>query len=124
MSGQNWRVLVVEDEPMIALMIQDMLEELGCEVVGPVAQIEPALALADGEEIALALLDVNLDGEEVYPVADRLQQRGVPIIFLTGYGNAGVDARYRQCPVLTKPFPPAGLKGAVTALMQRAPPAG
>ena len=79
MNDQNWRVLVVEDEMMIALMIQDMLEELGCEVVGPAARIEAALALADGEDVAAALLDVNLAGERVYPVADRLQQRGVHV---------------------------------------------
>jgi DNA-binding response OmpR family regulator len=112
MSEQRRRVLVVEDEMMIAMMIEDLLAEIGCEVIGPANRIDAALALVDSD-IDVALLDVNLAGQVVYPVADRLRARGVPVIFLTGYGNVGVDPRYRDCPVLTKPFELTGLQAAL-----------
>lgn len=118
MTEQRRRVLVVEDEMMIAMMIEDMLAEIGCEVIGPANRIDAALALVDSD-IELALLDVNLAGEVVYPVADRLRARGVPVIFLTGYGNVGVDPRYRDCAVLAKPFELTGLQAALANVPRR-----
>ena len=115
MSEARRRVLVVEDEMMIAMMMQDMLEDIAYEVVGPANRLDAAMALTDAE-LDVALLDVNLAGELVYPVADRLRQRGVPIIFLTGYGSVGVDPRYRDCPVLSKPFDLAALEAALANL--------
>jgi DNA-binding response OmpR family regulator len=115
MSEPRWRVLIVEDEMMIAMMMQDMLEEIGCEVIGPANRVDAALALADAE-IDVALLDVNLAGELVYPVADRLRARGIPIIFLTGYGNIGIDPRYREAPVLSKPFDLTALEAVLVKL--------
>lgn len=98
------RIFVVEDEMMIAMLIEDMLGELGCETVGPSARIEDALALARESAIDAAVLDVNLNGRETYPVADVLAQRGIPFIFATGYGAGGLTERFREVPTLQKPF--------------------
>jgi len=101
------RILLVEDEAMVAMIIEDTLCDLGCEIVGPVSNIDRALAAAQaGDRIDGAFLDVNLRGELVYPVAEALAARGVPFAFVTGYGEKGIDARYRDAPVLTKPFLP------------------
>lgn len=112
------RILLVEDEAMVAMIIEDTLTDLGCEVVGPMSSLERALAAAQtAERIDGAFLDVNLRGELVYPVADALLARGVPFAFVTGYGEKGVDARYRGAPVLTKPFMPETVEQLVTRHM-------
>lgn len=99
------RILVVEDEMMIAMLVEDMLLELGCAVVGPVHALADALALALSETgLDAALLDVNLSGQPVFPVADALREKGVPAIFSTGYGDAGLRDIDRGSPVLQKPF--------------------
>lgn len=110
------RVLLVEDEAMVALLIQDVLEELGCITVGPAARVSAALALMDTRAVDLAVLDVNLGGEKVFPVADRLAERGVPFLFSTGYGVAGLERRHQGRPVLPKPFDPDQLGPALLAL--------
>ena len=99
------RILVVEDEMMIAMLVEDMLLELGCTVVGPAHGLAEALALAQSEPgLDAALLDVNLAGQPVFPVADALREKGVPAIFSTGYGDAGLRDIDRGAPVLQKPF--------------------
>jgi CheY-like chemotaxis protein len=99
------RILVVEDEMMIAMLVEDMLLELGCSVVGPVHALAEALELARSEAgLDAALLDVNLAGQPVFPVADALREKGVPAIFSTGYGDAGLRDIDRGAPVLQKPF--------------------
>ncbi|HZZ87641.1 MAG TPA: response regulator [Caulobacteraceae bacterium] len=99
------RVLVVEDEMMIAMLVEDMLAELGCAVVGPAHALDVALVLARTETgIDAALLDVNLGGQPVFAVADALREKGVPAIFSTGYGDAALREVDRGCPVLQKPF--------------------
>ena len=99
------RILVVEDEMMIAMLVEDMLAELGCSVVGPAHALEAALNLARTEQgIDAALLDVNLGGQPVFAVADALREKGVPAIFSTGYGDAGLRDVDRGSPVLQKPF--------------------
>jgi CheY-like chemotaxis protein len=99
------RVLVVEDEMMIAMLVEDMLSELGCAVVGPAHALDAALSLARSEHgIDAALLDVNLAGQPVFAVADALRAKGVPAIFSTGYGEAGLREIDRGAPVLQKPF--------------------
>ena len=99
------RILVVEDEMMIAMLVEDMLLELGCTVVGPVHALAEALELARTEPgLDAALLDVNLAGQPVFPVADALREKGVPAIFSTGYGDAGLREVDRGSPVLQKPF--------------------
>jgi CheY-like chemotaxis protein len=97
------RVLVVEDEALIALDIETTLRSLGCVVVGPVATVEQALrALVVGWPDA-AILDVNLGHEQVFPVADRLAERNVPFMFLTGYSPDILPSRHRARPVASKP---------------------
>ncbi|MBU3076415.1 response regulator [Sphingomonas quercus] len=107
MSSGNWvgrRILVVEDEAVVAMLLEDMLIDLGCEIVGPVANVEQALAVLDAETVDAAVLDVNLNGQPSYRIADALADRGRPFLFITGYGEAGLDDGYRQRPVVQKPF--------------------
>lgn len=99
------RVLLVEDEAMIALLLEDMLGDLGCEVVGPAYALAPAMALAAGEApIDAAILDINLAGLPAFEVADALRAKGVPIVFSSGYGETGLREVDRGDPVLGKPF--------------------
>lgn len=98
------RVFVVEDEGAIAMMIEEMLEELGCEVLASVAQLATALEIARTAQVDLAILDVNLAGERIFPVAEILRERGIPFLFSTGYGASGLPSEFAQYPVLRKPF--------------------
>jgi CheY-like chemotaxis protein len=108
------RILVVEDEMTIALLIEDMLADLGYEVVGLAMRLPQAMELAATANIDLAILDVNLDGRMSFPVADLLRGRGVPFLFATGYGSAGLGERYRgQAPVVRKPFRLQELQSAI-----------
>ncbi len=107
---QGLRVLVVEDEAAISLLLEDMLLDFGCEVVGPAARLASALELAANEALDLAILDVNLAGEPIYPVAEALVQRQIPFVFSTGYGSAGIKDAFRDRPVLQKPFAQHDLK--------------
>jgi CheY-like chemotaxis protein len=107
MSGL--RVLVVEDIFIIADGLGALLRESGCEVVGPVAQLEQALALAGNAALDGAILDINLDGQPCFPIDAILSERGIPYIFVTGYANDGLPVKYRGIPRLTKPFDPADL---------------
>ena len=107
------RILVVEDEMTIALLMEDMLIDMGHEVAGLAMRLPQALELARTEALDLAILDVNLDGHMSFPVADILRGRGVPFIFATGYGSAGIDASYRGAQVLKKPFLTDDLAAAI-----------
>ncbi len=100
------RLLVVEDEAMIAMMLEDMLDTFGCVVVDVAGTLSKGLDLAGNLSLSLdgAILDVNLGGETVYPVAERLAARGVPFIFCTGYGLAGLAANFAHVPTLAKPY--------------------
>src|SRR4051812_48638345 len=98
------RVLVVEDEMMVSMLIEDMLTDLGCTVVGPAARLDEAIELAKAIELDCAVLDVNLGGQPIFPLADLLRERGKPFAFATGYGDAGVRDVDRGTPVLQKPF--------------------
>jgi CheY-like chemotaxis protein len=113
LSGR--KVLVVEDEMMIAMLIEDMLEELGCQLIGPATKVERALELIARETIEVALLDVNLEGQATYAVADELQQKGIPFVFATGYGAAGVPKQHDERAVLQKPFQKRELAAALAA---------
>jgi CheY-like chemotaxis protein len=101
---EGLRVLVVEDEMMVSMLIEDMLAELGCEVVGPASRLDEAMALAREAEVDCAVLDVNLGGQPIFPVADLLRERGRPFAFATGYGDAGLREADKGSPVLQKPF--------------------
>jgi CheY-like chemotaxis protein len=102
LSGR--RVLLVEDEMIVAWLLEDMLTDLGCAVVGPAASVDQALAMMAAEAIDVAMLDVNLNGEMSYPIADALAARGVPFVFSTGYHKDRLPERYRAVPALQKPF--------------------
>lgn len=101
---EGLRVLVVEDEMMVSMLIEDMLGELGCHVVGPASRLDEAMALARDVDIDCAVLDVNLGGQAIFPLADLLRERGRPFAFATGYGDAGLRDVDRGTPVLQKPF--------------------
>jgi CheY-like chemotaxis protein len=98
------RVLLVEDEGTVAMLIEEMLEELGCTVVASIPRLALAWEMAKTTEVDLAILDVNLAGERVFPVAEILRAREIPFLFSTGYGASGLPADFAQCPVLHKPF--------------------
>ena len=98
------KVLIVEDEALIAMLFEDILEDTGCQIVGPAMNIRQALELAESAEIDLAVLDVNLNGEPSFPVATLLDSHGVPIVFSSGYGTQGLPAEWQDRPTLPKPF--------------------
>ncbi|SJZ64249.1 response regulator [Consotaella salsifontis] len=99
------RVVLVEDEALVAMQLEDMVMDFGCEVVGLAMRLNQALKMIEtAAAIDVAILDVNLGGERVYPAASLLRQRGIPIIFATGYGRSGVDEEWQSCPILQKPY--------------------
>ncbi len=104
------RILVVEDELMIRMLLEDMLGELGYTVTAEAGRLDEALQAAKTADFDVAILDVNLDGEPVSPVADALVARGTPFVFATGYGERGLPEPYRDRPMLKKPFQMDGLK--------------
>jgi CheY-like chemotaxis protein len=111
------RVLVVEDEYFVADDICQALKTLGADVVGPVASREQAFdVFASRTHIDVAILDINLRGDSVYPFADALRERGVPFVFATGYDEASLPPHYRDIPRWEKPFDPRALVQALTAL--------
>jgi CheY-like chemotaxis protein len=111
------RALLVEDEVIVAWLLEDMLSELGCAVVGPAASVRQALAMIDAEDIDVAVLDVNLNGETSYPIADALVARSVPFLFSTGYHKDRLRDGYRIFPALQKPFHVAELADILAKLL-------
>ena len=100
------RVLIVEDEALVAMLLEDMLSDLGCVVAGAVSTVAEAVALARDAAVAIdvAILDVNLGRDSSAPVAEALAERDVPFVFATGYGESGVPEAFRGRPALQKPF--------------------
>jgi CheY-like chemotaxis protein len=98
------RVLVVEDNWLVADLVVEALQDSGCSVIGPASSVEEAIPLAKAAPLDGALLDIDLHGEQSFPIADVLAGRGVPFAFLTGYGDAPVPLAYRDMPCLSKPF--------------------
>ena len=111
------RVLVVEDEMMVAWMLEDLLAELGFVIVGPAASVNQALTMIETEAIDVAVLDVNLNGEMSYPIADALAARDVPFVFVTGYDKDRMLDGYRCFPALQKPFRRSELSDALAKLL-------
>ena len=112
------RVLIVEDESLVAMLLETILEDMGCTPVGPAATVDEALRLtADAEPIDAALLDVNVAGRQVFPVAEALRDRGVPFVFSTGYGEGGLPDEWRGQPTLQKPFTEAAVRDALMTAM-------
>ena len=115
------RVFIVEDESLIAMMLEDFLAELDCKVVANSARLDDAVKLARVVEIDVAILDINLAGRMSYPVAEVLLDRNIPFLFATGYGTAGLPDILRKVPVLGKPFMLPQLARALTLAIE-APP--
>ncbi len=111
------RVLVVEDETLLAMLMEDMVLELGHKVVGPVEGLGHAMDIARGSQaVDCAILDVNFEGRETYPLADVLAERRIPFIFATGHGRDGLSERFRDAPLLQKPFQLGELRAAFAGL--------
>lgn len=98
------RVLVVEDEMLVSLLIEDVLEDEHCILIGPFHRVADALETARTEALDLAVLDVNVSGVKVYPIAEILSERGIPFLFLSGYGKSGIPANHPEWRVCSKPF--------------------
>jgi CheY-like chemotaxis protein len=113
------RVLLVEDQMIVAMDIEAMLHAAGCEVVGPVGTLQAAITLAHEEALDTAVLDINLDGEKVYPAAEELQQRGIPFILATGYGASTLPEKWRNQPRLGKPFRSEQLEQLLRSVTRR-----
>jgi CheY-like chemotaxis protein len=113
------RVLLVEDETLVSMLMEDILMDFGCIVVGPAARLEDALKKAREEEaLDIALLDVNLAGKRSFPVADILAERGVPFIFVSGYGEHALEAPHQSRPVIQKPFSPESIAGTLLSVLK------
>ena len=111
------RVLVIEDEALVAMLVEDFLTDLGCVVVGVAGTLTAGLELANDASLAIdgAMLDINLGGEKVFPIAEALLRRGIPFLFATGYGAQGLLPDYAGYPVIAKPFRLEPLRTALTS---------
>ena len=119
------RILVVEDEAIVAMMLEEMLRDLGCHVVGPAMTVSEALAAVAENTLDLAILDVNVSREPVYPVAELLRSRNIPVIFSTGYGADEQRSRYSQyqdCAILPKPYDSDDLERMLRKVFKRSSP--
>ena len=115
---QGRRVLVVEDESLVAMLLETILEDMGCTPVGPASNIDEGEALArDEAALDAALLDVNVAGRQVFPVAAALKARGVPFVFSTGYGEGGLPDEWRGNPTIQKPSTEAAIRDALMKAM-------
>ena len=117
------RVLIVEDDVLLAMHLRDVLTALGHVVFGQATRIDRAMDLARESEIDFATLDINLAGTKSFPVADILNQRGIPFFFATGYGNEGLIDGYRNFPVLRKPYSQDDLQETIARLLAGKPSA-
>jgi CheY-like chemotaxis protein len=115
------RILILDDEPLIAMMVEEWLTELGCETVGPANSVSSALGLLQSDSVDAAILDLSLGNEKSYAVADALRELRIPFAFATGYGESGMANRFNDTPVLSKPFDFRELKRTLGELLNRAP---
>ncbi|MGH7293235.1 MAG: response regulator, partial [Myxococcota bacterium] len=117
------RILLVEDEPLVAMMMTQMIGDMGGEVIGPFGTLRDAIEALPEKGLDAAVLDVNVGGELVYPLAERLARDGTPLMFLTGYDSKSVDRRFVTSRVLTKPIEEAELASALASLLEAQPKA-
>ncbi|HEX7930646.1 MAG TPA: response regulator [Sphingomicrobium sp.] len=113
------RVLLVEDEMMIAMMLEDMLTDLGHQIVGIAMRLPQAMELARTAEADIAILDINLDGRKSFPVAQVLRERGVKLIFASGYGSPGLEAPFLEDVIVKKPFEANDIRAAMRRVLAR-----
>ena len=112
------RVLVIEDESLVAMLLETILEDMGCVPVGPAGTVEDGLAMvADAGPLDAALLDVNVAGRQVFPIAEALKSRGVPFVFSTGYGESGLPDEWRGHATVQKPFTENAIRDALMKVM-------
>ena len=117
-------VLIVEDESLVLFHLEDTLTELGCVIVGPAMRLEQAQELVSASsDVDAAILDVNLGGRPIFPVAEALTARGVRIVFATGYGRQGLPEEWRDHPVLMKPYTSDDVERALREIVAARPPA-
>jgi CheY-like chemotaxis protein len=108
------RILIVEDESLVAMLLETILEDMGCQALGPASTVEAGLELAQGPEAPdAALLDVNVAGRPVFPLAEHLRAAGVPFVFSTGYGEGGLPEEWRGQPTIQKPFTEEAVRQAL-----------
>jgi DNA-binding response OmpR family regulator len=112
------RILVLDDEPLVTMLVEDWLAELGCEVVGPARSVQEALDYAGNALLDAAILDVNLGGQNSFSVADTLRQRGIPFAFITGNESIDPDSGFANPILLAKPFDFEGVKAIVRKLLR------
>jgi len=120
-SLRGIRVLVVEDEMLVALEVQELLRSVGATIIGPFGDLARARRAARNEAIDLAVLDINLNGETVYPLADDMAIRGIPFVLVTGYGALNLPERFRAMPHVSKPFEPGSLADELQRALGRGP---
>lgn len=118
MRFEGARVLLVEDEPIVAMCLEDMVSGLGCEIVGPAAGLDEGLAMAEREELDGAILDINLEGRRSYPIAQMLLRRGVPFAFASGYGSID-EATGIVAPLIPKPYSEEQIAAALDEMLRR-----
>lgn len=115
------RIFVVEDETLVLFNLEDILAELGCSVVGQAMRLEQAINLAQSVgEVDAAILDVNIGGATVFPAAEILAQKGVPLLFATGYGREGLPPEWQDHAVIVKPYSPQDVERALGPLLASA----
>ena len=113
------RIFIVEDEYLIRMLLEDMLADLGYAVSDAVGTVAEASEIATKGEFDIAILDVNVGGQEIYPVADILAKRGLPFVFVSGYGEAALAERHRGRPALQKPFQAEQIKTTLASLFSK-----
>jgi CheY-like chemotaxis protein len=117
------RVFVVEDEALIALLLEDMLQDLGCEHAATASSVDDALRQVDSVDADVALLDINVAGKEVFPVAERFAARGIPVAFSSGYDVDSLPEKWRARPLVRKPCMIDQLEAALSEALAGAPAA-
>lgn len=119
-GGSKRRILIVEDEALVAMLIEDIVLDLGYEIAAIAGRLDDGLAKAEALDLSCAVLDLNLNGARTYPIAETLRTRGVPFLFVTGYGAAGLEPGWEQAVVVQKPFQPYELAQGLSRALARA----
>ncbi len=119
MGLEGVKVLIIEDDSLVAMSVGDMLSDLGCSVVANAGNLTQAYEMVDAGGFDFALLDVNLRGKEVFPVAEILSERGVPFAFASGYGRAGLPQEFQTRPIVSKPFQIEELSAVLSSALSR-----
>ena len=117
-AASRTSILLVEDEVMIRMMVADMLEELGYTIVAEAGDIDEGIRLVQSTDFDIAILDVNVNGKVITPVAEAVQMRGLPLVFATGYGAQGLPEKFRDRPTLQKPFQIETLARTIEAVLK------